>query len=595
MSLPYAATPSMAFPPNDLDMPVNNSVIDQVSSNNTRLNPAFLPRATSVAGQNTNVHQPPFYDPKLADLAAALQYDIDSETANHSAYSINPLFDAIKTRGRHPELGIRLLRLLDTFAHDPKDRTTVPADQRLRSLYSNYRKALEHIRRQEEAMNQLRHERDQRRTKADSLEAFVQQRDLELSHAVREIQRLSRTVRDLQTTVSGFFEQANDSAPRMLSSEEVIRRYGRHPQMTSFSPTSYRTQGAHPMHSPSPWTQPEMPQPGQTPQHYGLIPNHQTVRFHQQGFVTPPSSNPSPLTDLATPHHQLNHLNGRSDMAIPPYGVATQPIPFNAIEGRSGVSIHLTNSKTINQISNGKASPCTNPSQQERTAEVGNASNNLPSGSGSKDAGEGPTILPKTSNNPMPANHPGSMHDDNSQAQPHPPLQIPQHDQTPPTEVPTDNAAVVEQPARRKRSLDWVQNGTPTPEMQWPQKRAKTTDATDREQAPKKTPAKKAAPKTTEPRRKAPGGGKTRKDKDLEAKSWTPNLIHIQEAQLKEAADRLAANREAADKEAADKEAADRAAVANVPVVEAPENVEEDDDEDQVIKDLLEEWNKQNS
>ncbi|KAL9001227.1 MAG: hypothetical protein Q9169_000411 [Polycauliona sp. 2 TL-2023] len=571
----------MAFPPNDFDVQINNSTINQVITN-PRLDPAIPPAAaTSVAEQMANRPQRPFRDPKLAELGMSLQHGLDSHSTDGLTQSISPLLDAIKARSHHPALGFRLAHLLDTFTTDPSDKKTLPADKALllyprhiASIKSGHRQAMEEI-------DRLRHDRGHFLTFTHHpLEMFAKQQMQELDRALHEVQRLTKINHDLRATISRLSIQRSDAAPRIPSNEEFIRRY---------SAMSNRPLAANLPNSPTSWPPPMMQQPGQNTQYHGNVPtDHTLMPFQQQGLVTPPTDiGSSPLMDLATPSHHKWPMHQHPDRSspFPPSRALGQEVPFNTPQRTPGVSSDLSHSATNNGVNHGEATSGPPPIQQALTAEAVDATLNLPSSIGNRDAAGHQTDLPAATNNPLPANHPGVTPSRTSQIQPRPSLDLQQRGQNPTAEPPTTNASVVEQQARQKRSQEWLSNGADSLEVQSPWKRAKRDTTTPKKSpvvkntAPKKSAAKKTAPpkKTTEPRRKAPG--KTKKDKELEAQMWTPSMIDQQNSLFKEAGERAAAAE----------------GLKVVEPITVPDDVdeEEEDAEDDGLGDLDDEFTKQ--
>ncbi|KAI4285751.1 MAG: hypothetical protein L6R38_000398 [Xanthoria sp. 2 TBL-2021] len=594
-------TPSnldMAYAPNFFDTAINNPTANQ-DNINTSLDPANPPVATSMAGQNTSSHQSRIRDPKILELATSLQQGLVSHTTDVRTQSAWEAFcqftDAMKARSHHQGLGYRVAKHLDSFTTDPNDKTTLAADQLMRQLSNSFIKVIEEkeraqeaVQKQKEEIDRLRHERDQYRTKAfstDKLVAHVQQRTQELQQSLHEIGRLNEINQGLRASNTSLAQRCKETAPRILSNEEVIKRYDeKNSHLTSVPATSGTAQTEGSLNSSSPWPPSIMALPEQTTQYRGRIHNNQILGSFQPGLITPPTSTgSSPPTKIATPHHQESPLHQCRNGRIKHRETPTQALLSNTFEGMPRVPVNLTNIDMNDAAYGGEGASVGHLSQQDLTAKLryalqGSSSPDtsyIPRSSfGSEDANPDQTSLPTIPGNTSGPNQASPLYNHNAQAQPHWAVHPPQHKQHPATKPWLQNTAGVQQQTGQKRGSEWLNDVAPATGVPLPSKKVKnatTTDIAKKERAPKKTPVKKAAPKKTEPKRKAPG--KTKKDKELEASMWTPGMIDLQRELLGQPKDLPPASQPPKAME----------------TITIPDEVDNDND-DQALRDLLEEF-----
>ncbi|KAI4259472.1 MAG: hypothetical protein L6R42_004563 [Xanthoria sp. 1 TBL-2021] len=605
-SMSSTNTPSnldMAYAPFFFDTAINNPTANQ-DNINTSLDPANPPVATSMAGQNTSSHQsrirdPKIRDPKILELATSLQQGLVSHATDGRTQPAWEAFcqftHALKARSHHQGLGYRVAKHLDSFTTDPNDKTTLAADQLMRQLSNAFIKvteekelAQEAVQKQKEEMDRLRHERDQYRTKAfstDNLVAHLQQRTQELQQSLHKIGRLNEINQGLRASNTSLAQRCKETAPRILSNEEVIKRYDeKNSHLTSVPATSGMAQAEGSLNSSSPWLPSIMTLPEQTTQYRGRIQPNQILESFQPGLITPPTSTgSSPLTKIVTPHHQEPPLHQCRNGRIKHKETPTQALPSNMFEGMPRVPASLRNIDMNDAAHGGEGASMGHISQQDLTAKLryalqGSSSPDtscIPrSGFGSEDANPDQTSIPTIPGNTSGPNQASPSYNHNAQAQPHWAVHPPQHKQHPATKRWLQNTAGVQQQAGQKRGSEWLNDVAPASGVPLPSKKAKnamTTDIAKKERAPKKTPVKKAASKKTEPKRKAPG--KTKKDKELEESMWTPEMINLQRELLGQPKEPPPASEPPKAME----------------TITIPEEVDSDDD-DQALRDLLEEF-----
>lgn len=304
---------------NEPDTLFNHSTTNQSNTNKSLDSPNTPVASSSLAGQDTNCHGMPFRDPTMAGIATSLQQiilsqgsdDVDSFYVEIDVGS--RLISAMRARSHHPQFASRLATLLDSFTTDPNEKTALPSDFQLHLLSSKIhafdssrRKATEENQHAQEAMlklrdeiNQLRSERDLYREKASNfhhLEAHLRRSIEEHNRAVTEIQKLNLSNQNLKASLNEFMQRAEDGAPKVLSSQEVINRHSRnHSHLSTIPATHEATQIENPLQSSSPWPPSLAQQSDQTTQHNGHVTSHQLAGPFHQGPMTPPSStNPSP-------------------------------------------------------------------------------------------------------------------------------------------------------------------------------------------------------------------------------------------------------------------------------------------------------------
>ncbi|KAI4228990.1 MAG: hypothetical protein L6R36_001227 [Xanthoria steineri] len=501
--------------PSDPDMAHLLGHFDTIFNNDA----ANTPVATSKARQNNPSHQSGFRDPELFELANSLQQGLLSQPSNETIQSAWEAFgqfmNAMEARSHHQGLGYRMAKHLDSFTTDPNDKATLAADQRMTQLSNSSLKMGGEI-------DQLRHERDQYRTKAastDQLVACVYQQTQKLQQALREIERLNRLNQGLRASNASLVQRLQGNTPNILSNEEVIKQYNeKHSRLASVPATSGRAQTEDSLNLTYPWPPSTMSRQGQTTQDRGRMPNNHISGSFQQGVITPPiSTGSSPSIKTATPHHQepplYKCLGGSSTHRETP----TQAVPSNTFERMPRVSIN--SSSNIDMNKQGSSSP--------------DASHIPPSSFGREDANRDRTSHPPESGYPSGPTQASSKYNHNAQVQPREGVSPRQDNQRPATKPRLQGTAAVQQPSGHKRGSEWLNEVAPTIGVPLPSKRVKTAETTDtaqKEPARKKAPVKKAAPKKIEPKPK--GRRRSKKDKELEAKMWTPYMVDLQKQLL---------------------------------------------------------------
>lgn len=532
--------PSTDNMPSDPDMAHLLDQFDTIFNNHA----ANTPVATSKARQNTPSHQSGFRDPKLFELANSLQQGLLSQASNETIQSAWEAFgqfmNAMKARSHHHGLGYRMAKHLDSFTTDPNDKATLAADQRMTQLSNSSLKMGGEI-------DQLRHERDKYRTKAastDQLVACVYQQTQKLQQALREIERLNRLNQGLRASNASLVQRLQGDTPNILSNEEVIKRYNeKHSRLASVPATSARSQTEDSLNLTYPWPPSTMSRQGQTTQDRGRMPNNHIAGSFQQGVITPPiSTGSSPSIKTATIHHQESPLHQSCGGSSTHKETPTQAAPSNTLERMPRVSVSSSNVDMNDVANDGDAAFSAALSEQGLAANFRHAlqgssspdaSHIPPSSFGSEDANRDRTGHPPESGYPSGPTQASSMYNHNAQVQPCESVSPRQHVQRPATNSWLQSTAAVQQQSGQKRGSEWLDEVAPTTAVPLPLKRVKTAETTDtaqKEPAPKKAPVKKAAPKKTEPKPK--GRRRSKKDKELEAKMWTPYMVDLQKELL---------------------------------------------------------------
>ncbi|KAI4099271.1 MAG: hypothetical protein LQ339_006063 [Xanthoria mediterranea] len=535
--------PSTDNMPSDPDMAHLLGQFDTIFNNYA----ANTPVATSKARQNTPSHQSGFRDPKLFELANSLQQGLLSQASNETIQSAWEAFgqfmNAMKARSHHQGLGYRMAKHLDSFTTDPNDKGTLAADQRMTQLSNSSLKMGGEI-------NQLRHERDQYRTKAastDQLVACVHQQTRKLQQALREIERLNKLNQGLRASNASLVQRFQGNIPNILSNEEVIKQYNeKHSRLASVPATSRGAQTEDSLNLTYPWPPSTMSRQGQTTQDRGRMPNNHISGSFQQGVITPPiSTGSSPSIKTATPHHQEPPLHKCRGGSSTHRETPTQAVPSNTFERMPRVSINSPSNIDMNDAANdGGAAFSAALSEQGLAANFRHAlqrssspdaSHIPPSSFGREYANRDRTSHPPESGYPSGPTQASSKYNHNAQVQPREGVSPRQHNQRPATKPWLQSTAAVQQPSGQKRGSEWLNEVAPTTGVPLPSKRVKTAETTDtaqKEPARKKAPVKKAAPKKTEPKPK--GRGNSKKDKELEAKMWTPYMVDLQRQLLRQ-------------------------------------------------------------
>ncbi|KAL8813349.1 MAG: hypothetical protein Q9200_000305, partial [Gallowayella weberi] len=328
----------------------------------------------------------------------------------------------------------------------------------------------------DQVMFELRKERNHHLKVAAYLSRQLKQKDQQIEEQNNLIARLRASIDTL----------TKDGAPKALSAREVIERHASlHPPSTGHpNPSSY-----------------------------------QTVRSAQHGLHTSPTDLPvSPSSMFATPP-SLSRQNQ------PEREVTNQMVPSKPLlPATPNTSIDLTSEDNAEAIGYAGANL---PGYPVKESQLPTAAYRTPGTSPATvlDEVNEASITTNGKKRRQDVNH-NPIHGRDWQFQPQwapYPSPIPQ---SPKVQAWMHNSTVLQQQQQQtgeKRKSEHPDFIAPFAEPTRPTKKAKTTKAAPAAKAPKKAPPKKpAAPKKNEPRRRAPR--KSRKEKLLEAESWTPAM-----------------------------------------------------------------------
>ncbi|KAL8785550.1 MAG: hypothetical protein Q9213_003298 [Squamulea squamosa] len=612
-----------AAPPlNSFDATINESATNQ-GNTNTSLDPIMAPASASRTEQHTHVHGHRFNDQDIAQLASSIHQSLVSEASHEltesSPYGFGSFMKAMKARMHHTGLVNRMAKFLDSFTTDPNDRTTLPADQamcqltnKLKAAWHDKARALQGMKMQKADIDRLRGERNFYYEKAYSvhqLSAHIQHLTQQLKNAHSEIGQKNKLLQSIKASDVVFSKPSKETAPDVLSANEVIRRFAGAPPYL----VNGETNG-----SLSPQSRPplSMQQPGQVTQHNGVVPGTQPTGTAQQNITTPSAApKPSPTSMLPTPPYRESSLFDISSSPIQPQkGATTQEVSSSTLSP-------VMPRKTVGLTSEGIKDPVlyggaalqihsfqrrSAPTTTHQTLKAGYpiqgssspGASYFPRSSFSSTTAEfGQMGFPVNGIQRPQPNNLSPMYSNNNQDLTHwdtYPEQVGHH---PANKAWVKNPAAVMPQAGQKRGFELFNESIltsqaapndgvaptseagPDPKPARPEKKTKTNSTATKEEAPRKAPVKKAAPKKTqpkltEPKKSAPR--KTKKDKELE-NEWTPEMVRLQEELLRRRQSQAPTSM------------VPEATKATEPIV-IPDGPEEEDDDDAMMRDLLEEF-----